>query len=444
MTESADFTNINALGAAVALFLGIMLFILPRRYAIIPILIIGTIMTYGQVLNVAGLHFTLLRILIFIGWLRVFIRGEVKSFSLNTIDRIFICWLIAHVSIDILRDQTDATFQMGFAYNAAGLYFLFRLLVRDSDDIEIFIKSLAMIVIPLAFAMMLEYFTQRTLYAMFGGVPEFTVIRGTRLRCQGPFMHPILAGTLGATTIPLAAALAFNRKTRLLAAVCILASLIVVAASASSGPLFAAMGGLVSLFMWKYRAHMKLIRWGILAAAVALHIVMKAPVWYVIGRLSSITGGTGWHRSEIINQAITRIDEWWLMGTSDTSHWMATTLINYRDRADITNQFVVEGIHGGLLTMILFIVLIAYCFKWVGLALQENDAKGEKEFYVCFLPWALGSALFAHTLSFLSVSYFDQTIIYWYSLLAVIAALHRPQKKNYKIPPLSVASVASS
>ena len=40
-----------------------------------------------------------------------------------------------------------------------------------------------------------------------------------------------------------------------------------------------------------------------------------------------------------------------------------------------------------------------------------------------FLVWSLGACLFAHCISFFSVSYFDQIVIMYYWLLAVIASL---------------------
>jgi len=47
-----------------------------------------------------------------------------------------------------------------------------------------------------------------------------------------------------------------------------------------------------------------------------------------------------------------------------------------------------------------------------------------------YLPWALGSALFVHVVSFISVAYFDQMVIYWFMLLAMIAAL--PDESEYE------------
>lgn len=423
MIESADTTSVNALGFSVTLFLGVLLLILPRRYAPIPLLMIGAYMTYGQILNVAGIHFTMLRVMILIGWVRIIGRGEARQFRFNTLDKVFLCWIIAHVAISIMREQTNAaiTFNMGYAYNAVGLYFLFRFIVRDLDEYEVIIKSLAIIMIPLAVLMVVEYTTGKNPFSIFGGVPEYTVIRNDRLRCQGPFRHPILSGTFGATTLPLVIALFYKQKARVWAIIGALAALTIVFTSASSGPLLAVVGVVIGFSVWPLRNHMQVVRWGLLALLVGLHVIMKAPVWYLISRISEITGGTGWHRSELINQAIIHFDQWWLMGTSDTAGWLPYHLsLGSGESADITNQFISEGVNGGIITLILFVAVIIYCYKNIG---KELKRKGSYDLYVKIAIWSIGVCLFAHILSFLSVTYFDQMQIYWYMLLAVISML---------------------
>lgn len=85
---------------------------------------------------------------------------------------------------------------------------------------------------------------------------------------------------------------------------------------------------------------------------------------------------------------------------------------------DITNQFILQGVRGGLITFVLFIAIVACAFSLVGRALKEtaNAPLRQRRFL-----WAIGCTLFAHVMSFLSVSYFDQNVVNWYLLLAVIA-----------------------
>ncbi len=63
--------------------------------------------------------------------------------------------------------------------------------------------SSRVILVPLVAAMLYEKATGRNVFAVLGGVSEMTLIREGKLRAQGAFQHPILAGTFGATVLPL-------------------------------------------------------------------------------------------------------------------------------------------------------------------------------------------------------------------------------------------------
>ena len=39
-----------------------------------------------------------------------------------------------------------------------------------------------------------------------------------------------------------------------------------------------------------------------------------------------------------------------------------------------------------------------------------------------FFTWALGASMFANVVAYFGISYFDQTIVAWYALLAMICA----------------------
>lgn len=396
---------------------------LPRRFALIPVIATCCYMTLGQQIVVATLNFSALRLILLFGWIRLLIRHEFFPLKLNQIDKLIIAWIVSSIVTYTLLWQTTGAFinRVGFAYDAIGTYFLFRFLIRDYNEIDYTIKMIAFIILPLALEMLVESSTGRNAFAIFGGVPEITVIRGGRLRCQGPFIHPILAGTLGATLIPLyLGGWIRKEKMRLISSLGIISSSIIVVTSSSSGPLTSAIYGIAAMLIWPFRRHMRAIRWGIFFFLASLSIFMKAPIWYLMARLGNIIGGGGWHRSYLIDQAIRYLDEWWIIGTKVTAHWMPYALEQYPTRADITNQYLAEGVNGGLLTMILFILIIVFCFKGIGRALKNNE---EESFDIRMTIWSMGAVLFAHTLSFLSVSYFDQIRVFWYLLLAMIAVV---------------------
>jgi hypothetical protein len=406
--------------------MGILLIALPRKYALIPIFLSALYMTLGQRLVVMDLNFMIFRILIVIGFLRIIIRRDGGPIQYNTLEKVIILWgivaIITGFLLDINTNQFDnLQHRSGQVFSALGTYYIFRYYITSIDDIKRNIGILAIIIVPLAVAFLIEKTSGQNLFFFFGGVPEFTMMRYDRLRCQGPFAHPILAGTLGVTTMPMFVTLLFEQgRKKFIGLMGIISSIIIVITSASSGPLLAWIGAMIALFSWPLRNKMRMVRWGILLVLIALHMIMKAPVWYLIAKISYIMGGTGWGRSALIDYAIKYFNEWWLIGTTNTAHWDPVGVLPNEAMMDITNQYILEGVYGGLARMLLFIAMIVVGFGGIGKAMEA--LKNEK-FAIKYLPWALGAALLAHAIGFISVAYFDQLIVMWYLLLAMISTI---------------------
>jgi O-antigen ligase len=99
---------------------------------------------------------------------------------------------------------------------------------------------------------------------------------------------------------------------------------------------------------------------------------------------------------------------------------MATGLTANPDHTDMTNYYLEMGVLGGLVMMILFIAILAAAFSAVGKALDSHqEAPVEDQ----FLIWTLGAILFGHAVTFFSISYFDQTVVFLYLILAAIGSL---------------------
>ena len=197
------------------------------------------------------------------------------------------------------------------------------------------------------------------------------------------------------------------------------AAIIVTLASASSGPFLALGIGIIGLICWYLREKTHLIRRGIVFGLIGLELAMKPPVWFIFAKLSQIFGGTGWHRSFLINQFIFFFHEWVLLGTNYTAHWMGgITLHSNPNMVDITNWYVAEGVNGGLLTLILFIYVIVTAFRAAGRARKINK---KQPLWVSTMMWICSISLVVHSTSISSISYFDQIIVYWYILFATIS-----------------------
>ena len=420
----AETSNFNPLALTALVALMYLTWSLPRRFAVCPLLAMICLMPLGQELVLLGFHFFLFRILLLVGLVRVIAKGEVKRVSWTRTDKIFKWWVIVSVvfgtmanpSMDLLRNR------LGDAYNAAGCYIFVRSVVVDFEDVLISVRALIILSLPLAVLMLVEKTTTHNLLSVFGGVPAITNIREGQLRCQGSFRHPILAGCFGASLVPLAAGLwpHSRRDQRLALGAGISGALIVVLAS-STGAVVALISSLAGLALWKWRTHMRLIRRATVAVILGMALVMKAPVWYLFAHLSTVAGGTGWHRAYLIDQFIGHFGDWWLFGTTYTANWAPGGEVTIGDpnMMDITNHYITQAVTGGLLKLVLFVSLIVAAFKMVGRRVEVEPAGSRAAFFV----WATGVSLFTHCLSFMSATYFDQTIIVYYWLLAIICCL---------------------
>jgi hypothetical protein len=66
------------------------------------------------------------------------------------------------------------------------------------------------------------------------------------------------------------------------------------------------------------------------------------------------------------------------------------------------------------------------------LEITSKPNQNESMFTEKFLHWALGASLFSHIASFVSVSYFDQMIVFFYLLLALIVCVNPDKKRVVK------------
>jgi hypothetical protein len=423
-------TSVTLLAIVLVALASIMIMSVQRKYMIVPFLISAFFIPLAQQVVIGGFHFMMFRILMIVAWLRVISSGGFsgsgsRKFQLNRIDKAVILWaLVGTVTFIVLWGEWGAVIQrLGFLYNTFGLYFLFRFLVQTDEDISRVVKTLVAVCAILAVCMLNEKITGTNLFSVFGGVPEQTYVREGKLRAQGAFAHPILAGTFGATLLPLFVGLWWRRQSRRVASIGIAASTIVTLCSASSTPLMAYFAGIVALCFWPFRKNMRLFRWATCFVLIGLHLVMKAPVWALIGRVDLVGGSSSSHRYELIDQAIRHFDEWWLVGTRTVSSWGF-------EMGDTSNHYVETAVTGGVFTLALFIVILIYCFKELGRTRKYVAGDRVVERGV----WSLGAALFSNIVAYFGITYFDQTIIAWYALLAIIGAATvrsiRPSSKH--------------
>lgn len=426
----------NPVVLGVVLLAGIVVYTGTRKRALVAFLAPAVLIPTDQVLVIGALHFPMLRVLILFGLARI-IREKMGSKSgiftggVNGIDKaILVLGIFAAVNGVLLFPESGTfVFEVGNLLTAFGSYFLLRHVIRDWDDVKVALRVLAYSAVAVAILMIVEQVTGKNpYYAALGGANASTwgsvAVREGKLRATGCFGQPILAGTFGGIVMPLFVGWwRSERKDRVLSMLGILSATSIAFTANSSTALFAFIGGIVGLLFWPMRNRMRIVRWGAALTVIGLHLVMKAPVWHLISRVSLTQGSDSEHRYQLVNQCILHFSDWWMIGTKSYASWGW-------DLWDLGNQYVAIADQSGLIPLLAFLAIFVFGFKYLGIARIRFQGDRRRQFFI----WSFGASLMANVVGFFGISYFDQTIVVWYGILALIGAIYlqRPVQREQK------------
>ncbi|WP_226666432.1 hypothetical protein [Microbulbifer aggregans] len=433
----ADQTVVHPIGLAMLLCAIGALLILPRRYHLLPLMLIAVALPGAQRIAILSLDFTFVRIMILATLFVAMLHGQLRTIRWgmpDTLIALAAAWSLLATGV-LSGGLAGVVTSAGGAIDTFGAYLLGRAYLRSYQDMRRVLLCFAVVSIPMLAFFALEQLSGRNLFSIFGGVPEETMLRNGRLRAQGPFSHPIMAGICWATIVPCLIAL-WQGKTgaRLLISAAIVAMPLIVVASASSTPVVALMCGYIGLALYAWRRYMRPMFMAMAAVLLILQLSMEMSVWHLISRIDIAGGSTGWHRYNLIQQAINHFSEWWAFGTNTTGHWGWGL-------QDITNQYVLEGVNGGIVQLLLFLAFLFVLFMRIGRAQRLATTVAESR-----LLWGMAVTLFVHCVSFLAVSYFGQMVCIFYLFVGAVAAVsevRHPQRAPVR-PGAAVAAAAST
>jgi hypothetical protein len=391
----------------------IFILCLPRKYAIAPLLFGAFTIPLGQVVMLAGIHFTVLRILILAGLgRRAASKQAIFAGGFNSIDRLATLWAFSALTVVSLQWMETPILikSLGDFLDTLGGYYVVRFLIRDLKDVRFAIKMLAAVTVIMGVCMTNEQVTHRNIFGQLGGVSIAPQIRDGKLRSQGAFGVYIDAGEFGAVLVPLLIWLWSDKKSRVAACVGLAGAITMILTCNSSTPLLALAGGIIGLCFWPFRTKMRLVRWGLVLVLVSLHLVMKGPVWALIARIDLTGSSSGYHRYYLVDNFIRHFSDWWLLGYKDFGSWGW-------DMWDLSNQYVAVGLTGGLITFVFFIAILSRSFGGLGNARKRATGNRKKEWFC----WCLGCSLLANVVGWFGCSYMAQMQMALFPLLAMIS-----------------------
>lgn len=416
VVEGAGTTVVHPLGLLMLLLCGTLLFSLPRRHALWAFIALTCLVSSRQCIAVFGINLYFARVMVlFFGTLRVLVRNELAGLRFSAVDWVMVvyaAWYLLAGALSWGLDSTDVKTRSGYLVEVLGMYLLMRAMIRDVADLRSAIACVAVAALPVAGFFFLEFLTARNVFAIFGGVPAVTATRDGRLRCQGAFAHPILAGVVWASLLPLLIYGVVNMpRHRPLMVTASLGAIWIVILTASSTPLLGLVVTPIGVLTYRWRSQAR--SWFVAAGVLlfVLHLCMKAPVWSLIQRIDLTSGNSGYHRYILVDGFIRHWYEWWLLGsTRGTAHWGHYTF-------DAANHYVAVGINAGVIGLGLFIALIA-------LALMRSGRIGRQD---SRLGWTLGVCIMVHCVCFIGISIWGQLHFAWNLPLAAIGSLSQSE-----------------
>jgi hypothetical protein len=405
----------------------VLILILPRNKAVTPFLLAFFTTPMGQVIVLGGVHFTVLQILILtvLGRMAAFKESSSEerfAGGFSAFDKVVVLWSLSALIIFFLQfmDVQALIKGLGDLVVSLGGYVAVRFLIPNRETVVRTVKVLAVICVIQGVFMMSEQLTHQNAFSFIGANPP--TMREGHIRSEGA-MGTLYGGAFAGVLIPFFLWLWTEKKSRIAACAGLLGATAMVFASHASTSWMAYGASLFGLGFWPLRKQMRLVRWGLVAILVALHLVMHGPVWSLIAKIDLTGGSSSYHRYYLVDNCIRHFSDWWLLGCKNYGDWGF-------DMWDLCNQFVVNALTGGLLTLVLYLTIFKRSFRAIGIARKRVSGDRRQE----WLLWCMGSALFANIVAHFGINYMVHLLVYLFILLVCISAAARESTRPVAAP----------
>lgn len=386
--------------------------------AVVALMLSAVSVSVIERLDIGPVAFPVYRLIVLVGLIRLFKEFFNPGFKFDSTDYaviIFTIWT-QFAAVFHTTDGYGFISTSGYLFNATGAYFVIRLAIREQRDVVYIIKGLILLGMVSAVMMTVEKLTATNYLTGLSGLGHEVAIRDGKVRASGAFRSPILAGSVGATIAFLSASLGReHNKFRLIG---VLSGIVIVVCSASSSPILSLMLGTAVLFLYRYRAYSRYAFPVAIAAYILLDLVMKRPAYFIIAEVDLVGGSTGWHRARLVQAALENYGDWWLIGTTYTKHWMISTLVNNDSHIDITNYFIFWGVIGGIIPLLSLCYIVKSSISKIFRATEF-----EPHSPTTFMRWAIIAAILANVATAFSVSFFDQSCLFFWLPIALATTL---------------------
>ena len=415
----------------VAAIFSALVFFAPPAYALVAY--ITCLLWYPSylALSVGTVDIFVSRIVVLILLLRCLSDSRIqKNFKWSRLDHIVLLSMIVYVGTYCLAVQISTAIENrgGFLLDTWFAYMVVRYIVVDRATLVTVIKGTALAMGPLAILGVIESVTYWQPFApLIRFCPWITPflleqsaqeLRFGYARAVGPFSHSILFGCSFAIFLPLVFYLRGEKGWRTSAYVLSGLALLGALSSMSSGPWVMIIVVVACLSIEKHKHLFKAVLKLFIVSCMLIGVISNRPFYHVLAtRIANPVGGSGWHRARLMDLAIERFDEWWLLGYGEQDPGWGPELGN-DTFTDVTNEFILAGVSYGILGVIALCAVLATAFRClIRVQKEQSDPR------LVSLSWALFSILLASIVTWMSVSFFGQLMPLSYFVLGSIGSL---------------------
>ena len=423
----------------IALILSVLVIALRPKYAFVTYIV--SLLWYPSYLaiSIGTIDILLGRFIVAVLLMRCLFDDKIRTkFTWCRLDTLVTLSMVVYVGAYFITrvDSLSATIESrgGFLMDTWCAYLAARFIVTDRTTLISIIKGISIALVPLAILGVIEsvfgwqpYAPLRRFSPWFTGGGIVSQGRFGFARAVGPFGHAILFGGGFAMFLPLIYYLRYEKKdwrnyAYIFSGIAMLGAL----SSMSSGPWVMVIVVIFCLVMEKRKQLAKPLFMFLIFSCIMVGIGSNRPFYHVIVSWTNPLGGAGYHRALLIDVAIEKFDEWWLIGYGDkdpgwgTYFGMGTT--------DVTNEYILNGVKYGILGIIALCAVLAKAFRDLIFTYRRIRDPAMKS-----LCWAFGSLLFSVAVAWMSVSFFGQLMTLVYCSLGMIGSMCS-SNFNWQIP----------
>lgn len=350
-------------------------------------------------------------------------RGRHRKINFGKVDKLII-WIWAWTIMATIfagAETTQVTQMIGRGLDTVLMYFVARMAILGSKDIKSFYWGLGVTALVMCAAGAYEAITWSSPYHRFNNgasrVHGFEEIRYGFLRAQASTAVSIYFGMAMMLVTGFIWAVRGYIKKSIISKGILIAVVIATLSSMSSGPWIALFTLIAMNLYYAKPSFIKPSLYMILIMSIAMEIASNRHFYNLIDYIA-LNSATAWYRTRLMEVAVSRWQDYWLVGVGSgwPHHWAG--LLDGRLYIDVVNNFIIIALYGGLPALFMYVAAHIIAVKRTMYAFNESKDLARKK-----LLFGLSAALIALDLSSLSVGLYGPALLLSYILMGMIMSV---------------------